>query len=236
MQGIYKITNLINQKCYIGKTNDSDRRWHDHQRLAFTEGHKEYDKTLYRAMRKYGLENFSFEVIEELKDYSLSGEREQYWIQYYDSYINGYNESLGGDGGSIKGHCLGENNGRAKLTTEDVIKIRQLYNQGISKKECYELFKDKITESGFARVWLGRTWQNIMPEVYTEENKKRNESLGKANGAKGRRLLTEEQIKDIRIRQQKESAFIVYQDYSSIISKSTFDDIWYKRTYKEIEV
>ena len=53
MQGIYKITNLINNKIYIGKTNDSNRRWKDHQRLAFTINNKEYGKTLYKAMRKY---------------------------------------------------------------------------------------------------------------------------------------------------------------------------------------
>ena len=91
MQGIYKITNLINNKCYIGKTNNSDRRWQDHQRLAITPGHKEYDKALYKAMRRYGLNNFSFEMIEELDDYNTSGEREIYWIKYFDSYNKGYN-------------------------------------------------------------------------------------------------------------------------------------------------
>jgi group I intron endonuclease len=77
-QGIYKITNLINNQCYIGKTNNFERRKKDHFRLAFTEGHKEYNKTLYRAIRKYGQENFSFDIIERLEDYSLSGEREKY--------------------------------------------------------------------------------------------------------------------------------------------------------------
>lgn len=235
MQGIYKITNLINNHCYIGKTNDSNRRWADHQRLAFTEGHKEYDKVLYRAMRKYGLENFSFEIIEKLEDYSISGEREKYWINYYNSYQNGYNESLGGDGGSIKGHCQGSANGRALLTEEDVIKIRTLYAKGIAKSDCYELFKDKITESGFARVWLGITWNHIMPEVYTEENKKRNASLGKGTAARNRRKFTEEQVREIRRRKNNhEILTIVHEDYKDIASKSSFDDIWYGRTYKDI--
>ncbi len=77
-QGIYKITNLINNKCYIGKTNNFKRRKSDHFRLATVEGHKEYNKTLYRAIRKYGQSNFSFEIIEELKDYSIAAEREKY--------------------------------------------------------------------------------------------------------------------------------------------------------------
>ena len=235
MQGIYKITNLINNKCYIGKTNNSERRWKDHQRLAFTEGHKEYNKTLYKAMRKYGINNFVFEIIEELKDYSISGEREKYWISLYDSYHNGYNENEGGDGGSEKGHCQGTSNGRALLSEEDVIKIRTLYKNGISRSECYSLFKDKITESGFGKIWLGRTWSHIMPEVYTEENKKRNESLGKAQAARNRRLFNEEQVKEIRKRRDNsESNSVVFLDYINIASKSCFDDIWYNRTYKEI--
>ena len=68
---------------------------------------------LYQSIRKYGLDNFIFEIIEELEDYSIAAEREKYWIQYYNSYKNGYNESLGGDGGSVKGHCQGDKNGRS---------------------------------------------------------------------------------------------------------------------------
>ena len=78
MQGIYKITNIINNKSYIGKSNNIEKRFKEHQHLAFTTGHKEYEKTLYKAFRKYGLDNFNFEILEELEDYSLSGEREKY--------------------------------------------------------------------------------------------------------------------------------------------------------------
>ena len=238
MQGIYKITNLITKKCYIGKTNNSDRRWRDHKRLAFTENHKEYNKILYQSMRKYGIENFIFEIIEELEDYSISSEREKYWISYYNSYYNGYNETPGGDGGSLKGHCQGSSNGRAKLTEEDVIKIRTLYAQGISKANCYKMFKNKITEGGFTRVWSGRTWTHIMPEVFTEENKKRNENLGKSNnGAKNRRKFTEEQVLAIRSRRDNlESNSEVYKDYINIGTKASFDGIWYNKTYKNIGI
>ena len=236
MQGIYKITNLINKKCYIGKTNDSERRWKDHQRLAFTQDHKEYNKTLYKAMRKYGVDNFSFEMIEELEDYSISGEREQYWVYYFNSYNNGYNESKGGDGGSLPGHCLGSANGRAKLNEDDVIEIRTLYNNGISKSDCYDLYKDKITLNGFSGVWSGRTWKNIMPEVYTEENKKRNEALGKSKSGKKQRHFSVDQVKTIRQRRDNgESNSIVYKEYVEIGSKSSFDDIWYNRKYLDVE-
>lgn len=235
MQGIYKITNKINNKIYIGKANNSDRRWRDHQRLAFTEGHKEYEKVLYKAFRKYGIENFSFEIIEELEDYSISGEREIYWIQYYDSYNNGYNENLGGDGGSNKGHCAGEANGRAKLTKEDVINIRTKFSEGCSKNDCYSLYSDKITKGGFAKVWLGKTWQNIMPEVYTEENIRRNESLGKAKASLKKRLFSNEEVIEIRKRKNNnESISEVYKDYQERASFDTFKDLWYNKTYQEV--
>lgn len=236
MQGIYKITNLITNLCYIGKSNNIDRRWKDHKRLAFTEGHKEYNKALYCSMRKYGLDNFSFEIIEELEDYSLSDEKEKYWIKYYNSYFNGYNESLGGDGGSVEGHCQGSLNGRALLNEEDVIKIRTLYSNGISKSKCYKLFEDKISLGGFTNVWNGRNWKHIMPEVYTKENKERNSKIGKGISGKKRRNFSKEQVLEIRERRDNgESGTEVYKDFVQVGSKSSFDDIWYNRKYLDME-
>lgn len=235
MQGIYKITNQLTRKSYIGKTNNYERRIADHKRLAFQLDHKESDKALYRAIRKYGLENFTFELIEELSDYSISGEREKFFIKLYNSYEDGYNETPGGDGGSEPGHCKGEANGKAKLTEADVIQIRTLYSKGISRGECYKLFQNKIGESGFGRVWLGQTWTHIMPEVYTEKNKKHNMSLGKGSSPKARRKLTDEEIKYIRQMEKDgwslSKAYLLYKDK---VSKSTFDGVWYYRTYKEI--
>ena len=97
MAYIYKITNLINQHSYIGKTEalNPEDRWKEHLHEA-TKG-RSWHRAIYRAIRKYGKENFSFEVIEET---SNPEEREKYYIQYYDTYNNGYNETMGGDGAS----------------------------------------------------------------------------------------------------------------------------------------
>lgn len=236
MQGIYKITNLINNKIYIGKTNDSNRRWKDHKRLAFTVNNREYEKTLYKAMRKYGLENFQFDMIEELFDYSIAGEREKYWIKYYDSWQNGYNENQGGEGGSLKGHCLGEANGRAKLNKEDVIFIRTKYAEGISRKECYKFFKNKISESGFGRVWLGQTWKEIMPEVFTQQNKERNDKLGKSLAGKNTRSFSDEQVKQIRyLKAQNYTYEQIKKEMNLNTSISTLKRIVTKKTYQEVD-
>lgn len=87
--GIYKITNCINNMIYIGQSNDIDRRWQEHKRPS-----KIINPTnkLYLAFKEFGIENFSFEVIEEC-DLTQLNEREQYWIEYYDSYEKGYNMS-----------------------------------------------------------------------------------------------------------------------------------------------
>ena len=82
MIGIYKITNLINKKCYIGQSRDIQKRWNSHKTRPFNEKDEDYNKILYKAIRKYGLENFSFEVLEECKAEQLN-EKENYWIKYH---------------------------------------------------------------------------------------------------------------------------------------------------------
>ena len=94
MIGIYKITNKINNKCYIGQSTRIERRWEEHLYQTDRSSLIKY------ALRKYGINNFLFEVVEECKQEELN-EREQYWIQFYNSYEEGYNLTLGG-GGAIK--------------------------------------------------------------------------------------------------------------------------------------
>lgn len=236
MIGVYRIFNNINGKSYIGVSNDIEKRWKTHKTIYDNPLNKEYQKTLYKAFRKYGLENFSFEVLEEFTNSEKLYEREKYWIKIYDSFENGYNDSEGGEFGSVKGHCRGESNGRAKLTEQDVIQIRIDYKNHITKQQSYSKFKDKITFGGFGGVWTGKTWSYIMPEVFSEENKKWHATQGKANAGErnGSALLTKEQILDIRNKKSmKEDKKEVYKKYSEIIAYSTFEQIWYNMTYKE---
>ena len=97
MAYIYKITNAINQKSYIGKTEqrNPENRWKEHQRE--NKKPRSSSRTLYRALNKYGIENFIFTILEETNE---PNKREKYYIQYFNTYHNGYNETLGGDGSS----------------------------------------------------------------------------------------------------------------------------------------
>ena len=97
---IYKITNTINGKVYIGQTiRDINCRWSEHLRHAYNQNDHEYETHLYRSMRKYGKENFSIQQIEKCNIEDLD-EREIFWIDFYRSYDEnyGYNMTLGGSG------------------------------------------------------------------------------------------------------------------------------------------
>ena len=75
--GIYKITNLINGKIYIGQSTNIERRWKDEKLHSWNPNSCEYNCHRSRAFRQYGLINFSFEIIEEVQPNQLNG-REEY--------------------------------------------------------------------------------------------------------------------------------------------------------------
>jgi len=96
---VYKITNLKNEKIYIGITNQGHQtRWWKH----CSDANADTGFPIHNAIRKYGKDNFQIEVIEtiENEDYDYLKEREQFWIKEFDSYNRekGYNLTLGGDG------------------------------------------------------------------------------------------------------------------------------------------
>lgn len=113
--GIYKITNLINGHSYIGQSSNIEKRWERHRHYTSA---SDKNKILYKAFQKYGIENFSFEIIEECPT-TLLNEKEIYWIKYYDTYNNGYNATLGGGG----------------MLQADSQPILDLWNQNISLHE-----------------------------------------------------------------------------------------------------
>ena len=137
MCGIYKITNKINGKIYIGQSIDIQRRWVHHRNSI-----NEPDLySLQQAFVKYGIENFEFEILEECLPAELN-QKEIYYIHYYDSYKNGYNETTGG---------AGSPNLIVKLTEVDIEEIYELllYHTEITQNQIAELFhvgKDTISE------------------------------------------------------------------------------------------
>lgn len=226
MIGIYKYTNKINGKVYIGLSNDIQRRSWEHQYFA----NCVQDTYFHRALHKYGKENFEFEVLETFDENNreILGEREQYWIQYYDSYNNGYNETIGGD----------ISNGRAKLTKDDVIAIRKRYANLERCMIVYEDYKDRISKTGFNKIWKGETWKDIMPEIYTEENRRyHREHTANPGTYNGRAKLSEEDVRDIRTRYKNgESIDSIYEDYKNKNTKRSFLNVVYGYNWKHVQV
>ena len=149
---IYKIVNDINEKIYVGKTcNSLEKRFAQHLSDAYKE--QEEKRPLYQAIRKYGKEHFSIELIEECED-SLSSIREQYWIGYYEGYEKGYNATRGGDG-------------RIRI---DHDKVFQLIKQGKIAKEIAD-------EVGCSVDWIyslaKASKEKIVHEVAGSERAKR---------------------------------------------------------------
>lgn len=229
MIGIYKITNNINQHCYVGQSIHIEERWEEHKNEYNWK--REARKPLYIAFQKYGLENFTFEILEECEP-ELLNVREQYWISYYNSYGAGYNMTSGGEGN------YGDNHPGHKLTKQDVIDIRTRYGNLERRKEVYLLYNQRIGESGFSKIWKGETWKDVMPEVYTEENKLYHlHDTGNSGSQNGRSRITEEDVKTIRLRRKNgEQLKNVYEDYKDKLTKGSFTNIWSYRNWKNITV
>lgn len=123
---IYKITNRVNSKVYIGQTRFSvEQRFKQHVK-NYTKEHR--NQPLYAAFEKYGIENFYVEPIEEI-DTSKLDEREIYWIAKYDSFNNGYNATIGGKGGRV-----------IYWTDSQYEEIRTLYLSGFTSKKIADLY------------------------------------------------------------------------------------------------
>lgn len=212
MAAIYKITNKNNSKIYIGQTNNIERRYKEH--FCWNLSSSQY---IDQIIRDLGAENFVFEIIEECEVSQLD-EKEKYWIEYYNSFYDGYNRTKGGSGDFY---------GNPKLTIEDVKIIRKAYGDREERREVYKLFEDKISFNGFCHVWDGSRWKEIMPEVYSKENKDFHREQGrlKRGGENPLAKLTDEEVIKIRERYVYETAQKIWLDYKDKYTLESFKQI-----------
>jgi group I intron endonuclease len=171
MQGIYEIKNKINNKVYIGQSNNIEWRWQQHGYLL--NNYKSDSIHLQHAWDKYGSENFEFSILEEVLDLSLLNEKEIYWINFKQSYLREFGYNISGGGGntitseetkqkisqSLKGKFAGEKHhlyGK-KHSEETKEKIRQAQ---IGKKHTEES-KKKIGEKSKLNKHTEETKQKI---------------------------------------------------------------------------
>lgn len=105
---------------YIGQTCRFQKRRYEHEKIeAFNPEREEYNYPLSRAFRKYGVDAFECIILEENIPNDKVNEREQYWIKYYNTYNNGYNQTPGGDA-------------RIEITDEDIDDIYVMLRAGLT--------------------------------------------------------------------------------------------------------
>lgn len=149
---LYKITNKINGKKYIGITNSFKRRFREHKR------NHSPNSLICKAIQKYGQENFIFEVLKENLSIESACELEQEYIKKEDCLVpNGYNISKGGN------INVGSSNGRAKLTDEEVQYIKD--HRNLPMYVLYDEFNEKIGYDAFKEIYWNRTYPDIQPHV-----------------------------------------------------------------------
>lgn len=154
---IYKIQNKINNKIYIGQTRyNINKRWSEH---CFSSFELNSNYPLHRAIRKYGKENFTIDIVEEISD-DLLNEHEVYWIGFYHSYAplgKGYNATLGGEGNRLyeaqviydlwdKGLCItqiSEQIGADRHIITDILSSYSNYSIEESDRRGHELLWQK---------------------------------------------------------------------------------------------
>ena len=165
---IYKITNKENGLIYVGCTiNSLEKRFGEHLSRCFT---SEYKSKLYNSMKKYGQENFTIELIEEC-NLNIIYETEKKYVEQYDSYNNGLNSTIGGEG------CLGYTH-----SPEKKVKISESLKNGNSHKgKTYEeLYGDKADEQREKRrLSVKKGWGSMSDDNRQKRIIKTKESIQK---------------------------------------------------------
>jgi group I intron endonuclease len=155
---IYKATNKVNGKSYVGKSiRGLNQRMTGHRHHALTRDSQFY---FHRAIRKYGWESFEWAVIDEADTKEELAEKEKQWIDKYDSFGNGYNMTTGGDG--VSGFDMTDEyrDGMSNLIKEDVIEIKRLLKySNLSASQLRERFN--ISGDTLSRINYGRRWKHV---------------------------------------------------------------------------
>ena len=297
---LYKITNLINGKGYIGITNDYKRRWANHK------CNNDPTMAIAKAIKKYGVENFKFEVLLSNIPLEEIDDKEIEYIKKYHTHVteHGYNISKGGRYNIENVAHIGVKNGRAlltlkevqyikdhrdipeyvlyddfsekisygsfkdvylnktytdikpsvdpypdnlkfscqftsggKLTYSEVVELRKQYQQGVYWREAYKKYQDLYpNERSFWSIYNGLRYQLVMPEVFTEENKKKHSHLRACGSKNSHAKVTEEDVIQMRkwFESKAKTRKEIQELYKDKISAASVNNILRYKTWTNI--
>lgn len=175
---IYKVVNKINGKVYIG----FDSNWPNRQQVHKSNS-KNIDYKFYRAIRKHGWDNFFWEILYQSKEKNHTLQHmENYFIKEYNSFENGYNSTLGGEGVF----------GLSRIFTKEERESRRLKMIG---NKLGTKNKGKVPSSEHRKnISLAKKGKKIKP--MSEEHKK---NISLANKGKKRKPLSDEHKKKLSL-------------------------------------
>ena len=146
MCGIYKITNKITGRVYIGHSICMERRWKEHIKIAFDSNDRRYNYPLYVDMRLLGHDNFEFSIVEYCARSEL-GSLERFYIEKYNSRNDGYNQIDGSESRVVKN----------RLDWKNVEKIKQMLKN--TNLTCSAIAKEfKVSLPTIIDINKGRSW------------------------------------------------------------------------------
>lgn len=216
MIGIYKITNNINNKIYIGQSGRLEDRLSSHKRLAFNPNHKQYDDELYKDIRKYGVDNFSFEILETISLDKL----EEKWIQKYSFESSMYNKNM---------HPYSNEHHYSKIFSNDDIDkvIKMLKDNEISNIKIAETFNCSPT-----------TIDNINNgKVYRKEDQQYPIRDFKPKGEKNANAkYTDEEVLNIRKAFKSCTLKELFDKYSKSSSYKSFERMVTGKSYCHVPI
>ncbi len=151
-KSIYKITNKLNNKIYVGQSNNPMERWKQHKLRAIAAQDKG-KSAIHDALRENGIDNFIFEIIGWFENYN---DKEKYYINYYNSLVpNGYNIQ---PGGQEPPHKYGEEHHNSLYSQELIDKIiKDLLSKKYTQKEIE--IKYKVNQQLVTSINRGITYR-----------------------------------------------------------------------------
>lgn len=156
--GIYMIRNKINDKIYIGQSNAIEQRLKSHQYSL--NQNKHHNKHLNYAWNKYGKDNFEFTIIEEC-DIDELDDKEKYYIKKFNSFEQGYNQTIGGK--DLQGE---QHPSHHKTNCTQYLEIRKYQDLDSATKCRYKYLKDGVYSHGCLRS--SQHIENII--IWAKEN------------------------------------------------------------------
>ena len=226
MQGIYKFTNKINNKVYIGKADNLEERYKSHKRNYDNSNLQDYNTKFYRALRKYGFENFNYEILESNKYWTekVLNQKEIEYIAKYrateDEY--GYNIQKGGLNTAVP----------RKLNEKQVLEIKnKLITSTFTMQQIAKEYG--VSDSMISMINNGAAWVTIGA---TNFPLRKNTFIKNKGGFNPRAKFSDKEIVQIRLMFVEKSLNDIYEIYKERCSFSEMKKICYGVQFQHLPV